>query len=591
MPLGLDEALRSADECEIRDGIARFLLDLLRIETVVGPDLAGVRAREEQAFGLITQAAEVILGSGREIERVPIDPRIESDPYYTPTHYTKTAACPAGLSAAETYRGRSNLVVRLPGQGRGTLAFNAHIDIVAPFIPPRLEGGVLYGRGACDDKGQCAAMLAALYFLEHVRWAEGLVPPADLLFEFVIDEEPGGNGSLSLALDRRFALDAMVVLEPTSLAVHPGNRGAVWYRLTLNGAVAPKLDLVGLAAALVLALEEEGARIKAESAHPLFPHRPVQTCHGILGPWGKHPSAVNDHVELGLVFLEDPGLGALRGVVDEAVGAFCAVYGDKTKEPDPTTGKPKVDRHYDLDGQACHYALSVHGKAGHMGAALQCDNAITKAAYILRAIEAADLSVDHFALDPSRRFQTFGRVPGSLTLPKVSNLREGRLVGEPLVLEGGQGFLPTHTLREVTERMRQAIERAAEGYCRDRGVACDPKLAVMTFEKLHNDAFARDPSHPAVRALAGAARAAGIAVAEPLRGWDVSCDARIFAREYPESAVITFGAGSLQHAHSANEQIQLDDLMAAAKTVARFALSFNPKNGTYGTNGTNGTNG
>jgi acetylornithine deacetylase/succinyl-diaminopimelate desuccinylase-like protein len=79
--------------------------------------------------------------------------------------------------------------------------------------------------------------------------------------------------------------------------------------------------------------------------------------------------------------------------------------------------------------------------------------------------------------------------------------------------------------------------------------------------------------------LADAARASGVAVVEPLRGWDVSCDARIFAREYPESAVITFGAGSLQHAHSANEQVILNDVLAAAKTVARFALSFDPRKG------------
>ena len=565
----LDEALRSADEPEIRQGVTPFLLDLLRIETIPGPDLDGVRANEARAFDLITQAVEVILGSWRGIERVPIASRIEADPYYTPCHYTKTPSRSAPLSAAEAYRDRANLVVRLPGQGQGTLAFNAHVDIVAPYIPPRFEDGIVYGRGACDDKGQCATMVAALYFIEHARYAAGLVPPADLLFEFVIDEEPGGNGSLSLALDRRFAFDAMVVLEATSLAIHPGNRGAVWYRLALDGTAAPKLDLVGLAAAAVLALEEEGTRIKAESTHPLFPHRPVQTCHGILGPYGKHPSAVNDHVELGLRVLEDPGLPRVAAVVDEAVAAYCAAYGDKTKEADPATGKPKVARHYDLDGQAGFYALTVHGKAGHMGATPQCDNAITKAAYILRAIEAArDLALDHFAPD----------------------FHGAKLCGDAeLVLEGGQGFLPTHSLAQVTERMRRAVEQGAEDYCQAHGVAYDPTLVRMTFDKLHNDAFARDPSRPGVRALVEAARGVGIQVAEPLRGWDVSCDARIFAREYPASDVLTFGAGALQHAHSANEQVRLDDLLAAAKAIARFALGFNPRNGTYGTHGTHGT--
>ena len=494
-------------------------------------------------------------GSTDGLERVPIDPRIEADPYYTPTHYTKTPERPEGLSAAETYPGRSNLVLRVPGQGRGTLAFNAHVDVVSPYFPPRLEGGMVYGRGACDDKGQCAAMLLALYLIEQARIQCGVAPPADLLFEFVIDEEPGGNGSLSLSLDRRFAFDVLVVMEITDLTVHPGNRGAVWYRLELDGSVAPGLDLVGLAAALVLALEDEGAAIKAESDHPLFPHRPVQTCHGILGPWGEHPSAINDRVELAIALDRTPRPLDILGVVDQAIEGYCAVYGDKTMEADPDTGKPKVERHYDLTVEGGTAHLVLHGKAGHMGAILQCDDAITKAAFVLRAFEAADgLAVRSFS----------------------TNVADPTAPVDRLVLEGGQGFLPTHSLDEVTGRMRGAVVRAADAYSRERGVACDPKLATMTFDKLHNDAFARDPDSPAVRAFVEAVRAAGIAVEEPLRGWDVSCDSRTFAREYPDAAIITFGAGTLEHAHSADEQVRIDEIAASAKAIARFALTYEP---------------
>ena len=31
-----------------------------------------------------------------------------------------------------------------------------------------------------------------------------------------------------------------------------------------------------------------------------------------------------------------------------------------------------------------------------------------------------------------------------------------------------------------------------------------------------------------------------------MRGWEVSCDARLFAGEYPGCPVITFGAGQLE---------------------------------------------
>ncbi len=569
----LDDVLRVADEPKVQASIVHFLTHLMAVDTTVGPDLERVRNHEEQALDLCAQAAESFLGTSQGIERVPIDPRIESDPYYTPVHYTKTAERPEGLGAADAYRGRSNLVVRVPGQGRGTLAFNGHVDVVAPYFPPRVEGDVVFGRGACDDKGQCAAMLLAIYLIEHARWMCDLVPPAGLLFEFVIDEEPGGNGSLSLALDRRFAFDTLIVLEATKLAVHPGNRGAVWYRLELDGSEAPGVDLVGLAAACVLALEREGAAIKAESSHPLFPHRPVQTCHGIIGPWGKHPSAVNDHVELAFAFNGDAG--RLRAVVDQAVAAYCALYGDKTKEPDPETGRPRVDHHYDLTVTGKAAKLVLYGKAGHMGAILRCDNAITKAAYVVRALEA--LGARSFSLGPER--------------PKA------------LVLEGGQGFLPTHALDEVTMRMRHAVAEAAEQYCRERVAATapvaerhvaatvpvaerddkrdachpTPPLVRMTFDKLHNDAFARDPNSPGVRAFVECCRAVGIRVEEPLRGWDVSCDARVFAREYPDRDIITFGAGALEDAHSLREQVRVGDIVAAAKAIARFALTYEPK--------------
>ena len=556
MSPSLDEVLRLARGPDSRERLAGFLLDILRIDTTVGPDLDRVRAGEERAFARIAEAVALARGSAEGLARVPIDPRIEADPYYTAAHYTATADRPDGLPAAAAYEGRSNLVARVPGQGRGTLALNAHIDVVAPYVAPRLDGGIVYGRGACDDKGQCAAMVLALELVERARRQCGIEPAAGLLLEFVIDEEPGGNGSLSLALDRRFAADAMVVLEATDLRVHPGNRGAVWYHMEFDGsAAAPGLDMVGLAATAVLGLEEEGAAIKAESDHPLFPHRPVQTCHGILGPWGEHPSAVNDRVELGVAFGREPGPQRLVATIDRAVAAYCAVYGDKTHEADPATGKPKVHHHYDLAVEGDVARLVVHGKAGHMGAAAQCDNAITKAAYIIRALESDDsLAIMGFSLDPER--------------PREPSMR--------FALQGGQGFLPTHSLVEVMERMVRAVTRVGEPYARQHGHSPEVAVTSMCFDKLHNDAFARDPESPAVRAFVAAARAAGIEVAEPLRGWDVSCDARIFAREYPDSAIVTFGAGKLAHAHSADEQVRLDDVARAAEAIARFALAYDP---------------
>src|SRR5262245_32814591 len=53
--------------------------------------------------------------------------------------------------------GRSNVLGRLSGTGRPRLIFEAHMDTMTlePMpdpLTPRLRGGRLYGRGACDDK-------------------------------------------------------------------------------------------------------------------------------------------------------------------------------------------------------------------------------------------------------------------------------------------------------------------------------------------------------------------------------------------------------------------------------------------------------
>ena len=59
---------------------------------------------------------------------------------------------------------RANVVARLPLGGSGpTVLFNGHIDTVPAgamkdAFTPRIEDGVLWGRGACDMKSAVAAM-------------------------------------------------------------------------------------------------------------------------------------------------------------------------------------------------------------------------------------------------------------------------------------------------------------------------------------------------------------------------------------------------------------------------------------------------
>ena len=53
---------------------------------------------------------------------------------------------------------RMNLIVTV-GVEAAKVALSTHLDCVPPFFPSRLEGNLLYGRGACDAKGIAAAQL------------------------------------------------------------------------------------------------------------------------------------------------------------------------------------------------------------------------------------------------------------------------------------------------------------------------------------------------------------------------------------------------------------------------------------------------
>jgi acetylornithine deacetylase/succinyl-diaminopimelate desuccinylase-like protein len=94
----------------------------------------------------------------------------------------------------------------------------------------------------------------------------------------------------------------------------------------------------------------------------------------------------------------------------------------------------------------------------------------------------------------------------------------------------------------------------------------------VTFEKLHNAAFAGAADSADMRNAIAAAKAAGIYKEGPVRGWDVSCDARIFACEYPDLPVITTGPGLLRYAHSDQEQIDMREVARTCEFLAYYML-------------------
>jgi acetylornithine deacetylase/succinyl-diaminopimelate desuccinylase-like protein len=558
-------------------GFQRYLRDLLvglcAIDTTPNPEVSRMQAAEDGCFRILERELGSLGFPGARLERRPVNPAIQGHPNYSLLHFTKTSQRPQGLSPEETYAGRSNLLYVVPGAGSGgngqSVAVNAHLDVVAPYFPPRVKGGTVFGRGACDDKGPAVSIVAALKVLSEVMSTAGLKWNRNVVAMLVVEEETGGNGSLSLAIDRdlRARYDSVMVCECTGLKFYPANRGAVWYRAGLQ---APEgVSAFEMFAFVNEEMEKEGAAIRAESRHPLFPQRPVQTCHGIIGPYGEHPSRICGEVSFTARFDGPPGERAellVRDCLEAGLAGYVGLYGDKTKVTDPATGKPMVAYHYDFRREGNGFRVDVHGAAGHMGAIRERDGAITKMAHLVRSLVASKAKLEASAV---------GHVHLGLTPPQKAP-RPSPLAprpSSPLVLEGGQGFVPTHGIEEVMQRLRRAAQRGTENYLRrigrpERG----EDIVTVVYEKLHNVAFDGDPDSPSVRNAIAAAKTCGLWKDEPVLGWTVSCDARLFATEYPGMQVLTFGPGQLAFAHSDEEQIALDEIRAAAEFLAVFLL-------------------
>ncbi|MGB8403592.1 MAG: M20/M25/M40 family metallo-hydrolase [Mycobacterium sp.] len=159
----------------------------------------------------------------------------------------------------EAAPGRGNVFCRLKGAdpNRGALLIHGHLDVVPaepadwsvhPFSGT-VKDGYVWGRGAVDMKDMCGMMIAVA---RHLKRA-GIVPPRDLVFAFVSDEEHGGTYGCQWLVDNRPDLfdgitEAIGEVGGFSLTVptrdggerrlyliETAEKGLAWMRLTARG--------------------------------------------------------------------------------------------------------------------------------------------------------------------------------------------------------------------------------------------------------------------------------------------------------------------------------------------------------------------
>ena len=155
--------------------------------------------------------------------------------------------------------GRGNVFARLPGAdgSRGALLIHGHLDVVPaepadwsvhPFSGA-VENGYVWGRGAVDMKDMVGMMIAVARQFKRA----GVVPPRDLVFAFVADEEAGGSYGAHWLVEHRPELfdgvtEAIGEVGGFSLTVpradggqrrlyliETAEKGIRWMRLTARG--------------------------------------------------------------------------------------------------------------------------------------------------------------------------------------------------------------------------------------------------------------------------------------------------------------------------------------------------------------------
>jgi succinyl-diaminopimelate desuccinylase len=193
--------------------------------------------------------------------------------------------------------GRPNVWAVWEGDRPGnTLLFEAHTDVVTegraedwshpPFGAERVEGRI-YGRGACDTKGNLAAAVMAVRAIKD----SGVPFPGKLILCHPVDEE-GMMAGIKAFIERGHAegVDAAIICEPEENQLCVKQKGALRVEVTVRGKMAHgAMPLSGVnpvtrAARFVVAVEElEREEVERHGEDPFLGY-PSLTPTILMGP-------------------------------------------------------------------------------------------------------------------------------------------------------------------------------------------------------------------------------------------------------------------------------------------------------------------
>jgi acetylornithine deacetylase/succinyl-diaminopimelate desuccinylase-like protein len=206
-----------------------------------------------------------------------------------------------------------NLLIFVPGKtDLPATLLESHMDTVPAeewsdrAFTPRIEGDIVIGRGACDDKGPLASMiLAVLDVLET-----GAVPTAPILFLAAGDEE---NAQLGIRhfREKKLLVGRGVFGEPTNLVPIVQHKGTLRWDITVHGKSAhtsrPELGVNAIHGmiAVIAEIERHQEELRQRTTSPMMTG-PSLTVSRIQG--GRTRNAVPDECTIALDFRLLPGM-------------------------------------------------------------------------------------------------------------------------------------------------------------------------------------------------------------------------------------------------------------------------------------------
>ncbi|KAL4789700.1 hypothetical protein BDV19DRAFT_373704 [Aspergillus venezuelensis] len=144
--------------------------------------------------------------------------------------YLKSLGYTAELIPISPGSTRCNVYAYLGESRKTRVLLTSHMDTVPPHIPMSMKDGIIYGRGACDDKGPLAAQIIAL---EELRSEKG-VKEGDASLLFVVGEEKGGPGMIA-ANEMGLTWEAGIFGEPTEGKLATGHKGHFVFEVFAKG--------------------------------------------------------------------------------------------------------------------------------------------------------------------------------------------------------------------------------------------------------------------------------------------------------------------------------------------------------------------